>query len=257
VALALVTGLQHLPPSQRAVFVLREVLGFSAAEVADMLDTSPPSVNSTLQRARGSLEARRAIPRERATVPSAPAERDLVDRFAEAFEQGDVDTLVTMLTDDVLITMPPEPLEYEGIEAVAGFLRDRLWGDEARERKLIPTRANGQPAFAYYLADPHASVARCFGVLVLTFDGDRISGLTRFGDTGFLPAFGLPRSRPDPGGLRRSNRRGINAQIAQPPCVRCGNTPSRGICRPGRVAGRDLCDFSPSASAGPPDGRYP
>jgi RNA polymerase sigma-70 factor (TIGR02960 family) len=195
VALALVTGLQHLPPSQRAVFVLREVLGFSAHEVADMLATSPASVNSTLQRARGSLQARRAIPRERATVPTAPAERELVDRFAEAFEQGDVDTLVSMLTDDVLITMPPEPLEYEGIEAVAGFLRDRLWGS-ARERKLIPTQANGQPAFAFYLKDAHASVARCFGVLVLTFEGDRISGLTRFGDTGFLPAFGLPRTLP-------------------------------------------------------------
>jgi RNA polymerase sigma-70 factor (TIGR02960 family) len=195
VALALVTGLQHLPPSQRAVFVLREVLGFSAAEVADMLDTSPASVNSTLQRARSALDARRAVPRERATVPSAPAERELVSRFVDAFQQGDVDTLVTMLTDDVLITMPPEPLEYEGLEAVAGFLRDRL-GSDLRERKLILTRANGQPAFAYYVRDAHASVARCFGVFVLTLEGDRISGLTRFGDTGFLPAFGLPRMIP-------------------------------------------------------------
>jgi RNA polymerase sigma-70 factor (ECF subfamily) len=193
VALALVTGLQHLPPSQRAVFVLREVLAFSAAEVADMLDTSPASVNSTLQRARASLDARRAVARDRAAVPSAPAERELVARFAEAFVQGDVDTLVSMLTDDVLITMPPEPLEYEGIEAVAGFLRDRMWGPQARERTLIATRANGQPAFAYYLKDAHASVSRCLGLLVLTFDGERICGLTRFGDTGFLPAFGLPR----------------------------------------------------------------
>jgi RNA polymerase sigma-70 factor (TIGR02960 family) len=195
VALALVTGLQHLPPRQRAVFVLREVLGFTAGEVADMLDTSPVSVNSTLQRARATLDQRVAIPRERAPVPSSAAERELITRFAEAFEQGDVDTLVTMLTDDVLITMPPEPLEYEGIDAVAGFLRDRL-GAGARERQVVPTRANGQPAFAYYLRDAHASVARNFGVFVITLRGDRIAALTRFADTGFLPHFGLPRTLP-------------------------------------------------------------
>ena len=195
VALAFVTGLQHLPASQRAVVVLREVLGFQAAEVAEMLDTTAPSVNSTLQRARATLESRGAVPRERAMLPTGPAERALAGRFAEAFEQADIDTLVTLLSDDVEITMPPEPLVYEGVDAVAAFLRDRLVGS-SRRRKLVMTRANGQPAFAYYLADAHGEVGHCLGVIVMTLRGDRIVGLTRFGDSGFLPAFGLPRTIP-------------------------------------------------------------
>ncbi len=195
VALAFITGLQHLPASQRAVIVLREVLGFQAAEVAEMLDTTPASVNSTLQRARATLESRGAVPRDRATLPSGSVERALAGRFAEAFEQGDVDALVRMLSEDAVVSMPPEPMVYEGVEAVAAFLRDRLVGS-SRRRKLVMTSANGQPAFAYYLADAHDSIGHCLGVIVMTVSDEKIIGLTRFGDTGFLPAFGLPRTVP-------------------------------------------------------------
>jgi RNA polymerase sigma-70 factor (TIGR02960 family) len=195
VALAFITGLQQLPASQRAVIVLREVLGLSAAEVADMLDTSPASVNSALQRARAALESRGVVPRDRAALPAGADARALAGQFAEAFEQGDVEALVGMLSDDVLITMPPEPLVYEGLEVCRAFLHDRLTG-MARRRKLILTSANGQPAFAYYLADAHDPVGHCLGVIVMTVEGDRIVALTRFADSGFLPAFGLPRTLP-------------------------------------------------------------
>ncbi len=145
------------------MIVLREVLGFPAAEVAEMLDSSPASVNSALQRARASLESRGGVTRDRAALPTAADERALAGRFAEAFEQGDVDALVATLSDDVLITMPPEPMVYEGVEVCREFLRDRLVGS-SRRRKLIMTSANGQPAFAYYLADAQDRVGHCLGV---------------------------------------------------------------------------------------------
>ena len=125
VGLAFVTALQHLPPRQRAVLVLRDVLGFEPAEVADMLDTSLASVNSALQRARATLEAR--LPpghRDRAPLPRSRRERELVGRFAHAFETGDVDGVVALLTDDAWLTMPPEPFEYQGRAAIATFLED-------------------------------------------------------------------------------------------------------------------------------------
>jgi RNA polymerase sigma-70 factor (TIGR02960 family) len=194
VALAFIAGLQHLPPRQRAVLVLRDVLGFQTSEVAEMLDCSDASANSALQRARATLDARLPAPRERAPLPRSTRERDLLARFAEAFEDGDIDRLLRLLTDDVLITMPPQPLEYEGQDAVAVFLRDRFATHAGRRPRLVPTRANGQPAFGHYIDDAHAPISRFFGVLVLTLEGDRISSLTRFGDTAILPAFGLPRT---------------------------------------------------------------
>ncbi len=194
VALAFVTGLQHLPPRQRAVLVLRDVLGFQAAEVAEMLDSSEASVNSALQRARGALDARLPADRERAPLPSSPQELELVGRFAEAFERGDVDAVVALMTDDALLTMPPEPVEYQGHEAIAMFLGERVLAWGARRPRLVPTRANGQPAFAYYLGDSTCPIGRWYGLLVLTLEGDQIAGLTRFGDSGVLPHFGLPRT---------------------------------------------------------------
>jgi RNA polymerase sigma-70 factor (TIGR02960 family) len=197
VALAFVTGLQHLAPRQRAVLVLRDVLGFQAGEVADMLVVSEASVNSALQRARATLESRTPAGSgrlERAPLPSSAAERDLLGRFAEAFEQGDTDRIVAMMTDDALLTMPPEPAEYQGRDAIRAFLRDRFAVIEGRPARLVPTRANGQPAFGHYVGEAHSPIARFDGVLVVTLEGDRISGLTRFRDTGILPAFGLPRT---------------------------------------------------------------
>jgi RNA polymerase sigma-70 factor (ECF subfamily) len=196
VALAFVAGLQHLPPRQRAVLALRDVLGFSAAEVAEMLDASEPSVNSALQRARATLEARLPVPRERAPLPRSARERELLARFAEAFEDGDVDGVVALLTDDALLNMPPQPLEYVGHAAIAEFLADRFAAHGGRSVRLVPTRANAQPAYGHYVEDPSCPVMRFLGVLVLALEGDRIAGLTRFGDTAILPHFGLPRSLP-------------------------------------------------------------
>jgi RNA polymerase sigma-70 factor (ECF subfamily) len=196
IALAFVAGLQHLPPRQRAVLVLRDVLGFSAAEVGTMLETSEASVNSALQRARATLEARLPAARDRAPLPRSARERGLLEQFAEAFEDGDVEGIIALLTDDALLTMPPEPLEYEGHEAIRGFLENRIGSHVGRRAHCIWTRANNQPAFGHYIDDAKTPVARCTGVIVLTLDEDRISALTRFGDTGILRHFGLPRTIP-------------------------------------------------------------
>jgi RNA polymerase sigma-70 factor (TIGR02960 family) len=204
VALAFVTGLQHLPPRQRAVLVLRDVLGFSGAEVAATLDSSEVSVSSALQRARATLDSRLPAPRERAPLPRSARERELLGRFAEAFEAGDVDQVVALLTDDALLTMPPEPLEYQGLDAIHAFLANRFRVSDVRGVRLVPTRANDQPAFGHYLPDPHASIARFAGVIVLTLEGDKISALTRFGDSAILPHFGLPRTLPAASGVRGS-----------------------------------------------------
>lgn len=200
VGLAFVTALQHLPPRQRVVLVLRDVLGFRAAEVADMLETSEAAVKGALQRARATLETRLpARDRERAPLPRSPRERELVGRFADAVESGDVDGVVSLLTDDAWLTMPPQPFEYQGHAAIASFLDDRaaLRGVPLR---LLPTRANGQPAFGCYLPDAPAAIARPYGLMVLTLEGDRISAITWFGDSRVFPHFGLPRTlRGEPG----------------------------------------------------------
>jgi RNA polymerase sigma-70 factor (TIGR02960 family) len=196
VALAFVAGLQRLPPRQRAALVLRDVLGFRASEAAAMLDMSEASVNSALQRARGTLEGR--FPAGLAGAPAAGSalERDLVARFAEAFVNDDIDAVVELMTEDALVTMPPEPLEYQGHEAIHRFFLDRVHARGGRGIRFVPTRANGQPALGHYIEDPHAPVLRCYGLIVLTLEGDRISGLTRFRDTAILPQFGLPRTLP-------------------------------------------------------------
>ncbi|MBV9422217.1 MAG: sigma-70 family RNA polymerase sigma factor [Solirubrobacterales bacterium] len=197
IALAFVTGLQYLAPRQRAVIVLRDVLGFQAGEVADMLDTSEASVNSALQRARATLDSRAPrAGRERAPLPRSPEERELLARFTDTFEDGDVDGIVALLTQDALLTMPPEPLEYQGHTAIHEFLADRFATHRGRRVRLVPTRANGQPAFGHYIEDGHAPIARSFGVIVLTLEGGRISGLTRFGDSAILRLLGLPRTLP-------------------------------------------------------------
>jgi RNA polymerase sigma-70 factor (TIGR02960 family) len=195
VTLAFASALQRLPPRQRAVLVLRDVLGFHAKEVADMLESSEVSVNSALRRARATLETRRAADRDRAPLPRSPRERALVGRFADAVESGDVDEMVSLLTDDALLTMPPEPLEYQGHDAIAAFLRRR---EEARgvPLRLVPTRANTQPAFGCYLPDGQAGIARPTGLFVLTLEGDAAAAITWFADTDIFRHFGLPRTLP-------------------------------------------------------------
>jgi RNA polymerase sigma-70 factor (TIGR02960 family) len=188
VSLAFVAALQHLPPTQRAVLVLRDVLGYRAAEVADMLGSTETSVNSAIVRARATIDERSP---SRATTPGSARESELVARFADALERGDVDRLVTLLTDEALVTMPPLPLEVHGPAAIAEFFHNRDWWGGGR--RLVPTRANGQPAFGMYLEDPHAPIFRAHGIVVLTLDGDRISHITRFGELSLFSRFGLPR----------------------------------------------------------------
>jgi RNA polymerase sigma-70 factor, ECF subfamily len=203
-ALAFVAGLQHLPPQQRAVLVLRDVLGFRAGEVADMLDSTEASVNSLLRRARAAFESRLpATGRERAPLPNSKRERDIVGRFADAVEAGDVDGMVALLTDDAWVTMPPEPYEYQGPNAIRALLLNM----EIRRGvplRLVPTRANTQPAFGCYLPSPQTDIARPYGLFVLTLQGDKISAITRFTDSSVFPIFGLPRKLR----VRRDESRG-------------------------------------------------
>jgi RNA polymerase sigma-70 factor (TIGR02960 family) len=198
VGLAFLTALQRLPPLQRAVLVLRDVLGFRAAEVADMLETTEPAVKAALQRARASVDERLPAGRlERAALPSSAREREIVARFAAAFEAGDVEGVVALLTDDAVATMPPEPGEYEGRVAIAAFLEDRFAQRGDRRTRLVPTGANAQPAFGCYFQDPHTPIAHAHGLMVLTLEGDRIAAITRFVDNSVLPHFGLPRTLRD------------------------------------------------------------
>ena len=194
ISLAFITALQVLPARQRAVLILREVLGYPAADVADLLDTTVASVNSALKRARAGLQSR--LPPigedERPPAPDSPAEQALVARFVKAYEAADVDAVVALLTDDVLMSMPPMPLEYEGRDVVAAFCA--AFFRSGRRFDLVPTRANGQPAFGTYLHSPDG-VRRGTGLFVITCAGDRVSAMVRF-ENSMLPWFGLPRSLP-------------------------------------------------------------
>jgi RNA polymerase sigma-70 factor (ECF subfamily) len=192
ISLAFVTALQLLPSRQRAVLILRDVLGFHAAEVAQMLDSTVESVTSALKRARATLE--RDLPRpELAAEPDSPAERELVERLTNAFERNDVDAVVALLADDVRLTMPPLPIEYHGRDAAARFIA--LIATRRSERRIVPTRANGQPALAVYGPDPSGEVFRAISLLVVTIAGGQIDAITRF-DAGVLNHFGLPRTLP-------------------------------------------------------------
>ena len=194
ISLAFVTALQLLPPRQLAVLVLRDVLGFHANEVADMLDSTVESVTSALKRARAGLQRRRspADARDAAPTPDSASEQALVAEFVRAYESADLDTLLALLTDDVFVSMPPMPLEYEGREVVARFLAGIL--RPGRRFDLVPTRANGQPALGTYLRAP-SGTRHGTGLFVLTLTGDRICAMTRFENSVF-PWFGLPRSLP-------------------------------------------------------------
>ena len=211
IALAFVAAVQHLPPRQRAVLLLRDALGFPAGEVADMLDTTEASVNSALQRARATMTAGMpARDRERAPLPRSAKERGLAERFAAAFAEDDIDGVVALLTDDAWFTMPPATLEYQGPAAIASFLTRSALYRGSRHIVLIPTRANGQPAFGCYVPDEHARILHAHGVMVLTMEGDRISAITRFIDSGLLPHFGLPRTLPGQAGERDAEPLGLS-----------------------------------------------
>jgi RNA polymerase sigma-70 factor (TIGR02960 family) len=194
ISLAFVTALQLLPPRQLAVLTLRDVLGFHADEVADMLDATVESVNSALKRARATLQRRRAPTAEHGPppAPDSRSEDAIVAKFVRAYESADLGALVALLTDDVFISMPPIPLEYRGRDVGASLCASLF--RSGRRFDLVPTRANRQPAFGAYLRDATGS-RHGTGLLVLTLTGDRISAITRF-DNSVLPWFGLPRSLP-------------------------------------------------------------
>ncbi|MGH2887799.1 MAG: nuclear transport factor 2 family protein, partial [Solirubrobacteraceae bacterium] len=130
------------------------------------------------------------------SLPSSAHERELVDRFADAFESGDLDRVLALLSDDAWVTMPPEPFEYQGHEAIAAFLGHAFAARWQERHRLVPTRANGQPAFGHYIPDPQAGIVRGVGVLVLTLAGEQIAQVTRFGGAALLSHFGLPRTLP-------------------------------------------------------------
>jgi RNA polymerase sigma-70 factor, ECF subfamily len=190
ISLAFITALQLLPPRQRAVLILRDVLGFRAREAARILDTSEESVTSALKRARAGLLQAPSAQREPPPPPGSPAEKKVVEQLTRAFEAADVAGIVALLTDDAWLTMPPLPLQYQGRELAARFLVATAFRPGWTAR-LIATGANRQPAFGFYVRDPQARVSHAVGLLVLTLSGARICAMTRF-DPGTLPRFGLP-----------------------------------------------------------------
>jgi len=193
ISLAFVTALQLLPARQRAVLILRDVMGFRAGEVARVLESTEESVTSALKRARGTV--RRHLPAsghggEGAPEPHSAAEHELVERFTRAFEAGDVEGIVALLAEDVLLAMPPIPFEWVGSVPAADFFT-ATWTALGVPPRLVATRANGQPAFALYAHDPRAGEYRALGLLVLTLTARGVSAITRF-EAGVLSAFALP-----------------------------------------------------------------
>jgi RNA polymerase sigma-70 factor (ECF subfamily) len=195
ISLAFVTALQVLPPRQVAVLILRDVLGFHASEVAGMLDSTVESVTSALKRARASLQRRLppAAVRQPDLAAGQRAEEAIVAKFISAWESADLTSLVALLTDDAFISMPPMPFEYEGRDAVGRFCASLF--SAGRRFDLVPTRANGQPAFGAYLRGPDG-IRHGTGLFVLTLTGTQICAMTRF-EASVLPWFGLPRSLPN------------------------------------------------------------
>jgi RNA polymerase sigma-70 factor (ECF subfamily) len=191
--LALIAALQYLPARQRAVLILRDVLSWRAAEVADLLGTTTIAVNRMLQRARARLE--QAAPDEdEIREPADPADRDLLDKYAMAFQNADIPAVMQLLREDAVFEMPPEPTWFAGRELIGRFLQTRVLSEADRFR-MIPTAANGQPAFAAYLRD-HDGVYRAHSICVLTIAASRVARVTSFNDPGLFPAFGLPQAAP-------------------------------------------------------------
>jgi RNA polymerase sigma-70 factor (ECF subfamily) len=193
VELGFVAAMQHLPARQRAVLILRDVLGFSGAEVADALDASPAAVYSALQRAHATLDERLPDRSQQSTARALgdDAQRRIVDTFVAAWERADVDAVVALLTDDVTLDMPPIPTWFAGREAVEEFLARRPLAPD-RRRRIIQTRANGQPAFAYYAWSERERRFAAHGITVLTFRGPRVAALTAFQLPELFARFGLP-----------------------------------------------------------------
>ena len=193
-SLAFIAALQQLPPRQRSALVLQDVLGYPAREVAEILETSTESVSSALKRARRTLGRQVPLPSpgERPPAPASAEEQRLLAALVAAYEKADVDALVALLTEDVWMTMPPIPLEYQGRDLCGRFMSVVAFRP-GRSFKLVPTRANGQPAFGMYLVDKTTGMAHANGLLVFTLAGGLVSAIARF-ENNVLPRFGLPRT---------------------------------------------------------------
>jgi RNA polymerase sigma-70 factor, ECF subfamily len=192
VELAFIAALQHLPPRQRAVLILRDVLGFSARETADALETKPAAVDSALQRAHKTIDARLPERSQQATLRSLDDEelREIVEGYVAAWERADVAAVVAMLAEDATLAMPPQPSWYSGRDAIAAFLQAWPLAEGAPRWRLVPTRANGQPAFGHYGWEVDAFVPHA--ISILTLRGSRIEDITIFRTPEALARFGLP-----------------------------------------------------------------
>ena len=194
VQLAFLAAIQVLPPKQRAVLILREVLGWSAREVADLLETTVASVNSALQRARATLELERQEGRletHRAAPPDAVGVQ-ILERFVRAWDAVDIDGLVALLREDAVLTMPPFPMRFVGRKGIGEFLSRVPAGGALDQIRLVPIRANDQPAVAAYMLASEEGVHHAYGIMVLALDSDRIAEITGFSEPSLFAAFGLP-----------------------------------------------------------------
>ena len=194
ISLAFLVALQHLTPAQRAILLLREVLEWPASEVAEWLNLSVPAVNSSLQRARRTLQERHVLPETPTALPT-PHLQDLLDRYVALWEQADIPGLVALLREDAWFTMPPFPIWFQGRAAFATLLSTRVF-TPGRQRRLLPTHANGSPAFGLYQREAEAEVYRLFGLMVLDVVGEQIASLVAFLDLSSLSPFALPPTLP-------------------------------------------------------------
>ena len=189
--LALIAAMQYLPARQRAVLILRDVLRWRAAEVADLLGTTTVAVNGMLQRARARLE--QAAPSEdQIHEPADPADRALLDRYATAFQNADITAVMRLLREDAVFEMPPEPTWFTGRERIGRFLQSRVLTEPGRFQ-MIPVAANGQPALAAYLRG-HDGVYRAHSICVLTIAASQVTRVTSFNDPGLFATFGPPQT---------------------------------------------------------------
>jgi RNA polymerase sigma-70 factor, ECF subfamily len=189
VQLAFVAAIQQLPPRQRAILILRDVLGWSAAETAQLLDASVASVNSALQRARATLETRFPAGRPSRSVATDARQRELLERYVQAWEASDIDGFVALLREDAVLRMPPWREWYRGHDAIRRFFT-WAWGPPSADGvRLVPTVANGQPAFVHYIRGGQTSELVAHGLVVLTLEADTIAVVTIFRDPALVSVF--------------------------------------------------------------------
>lgn len=188
-SLPFIAALQCLPPQERAALVLSDVLDFGVAEIAEILECEYAVADRLLSAARAAAEG--------SLLRQASDEDAVVSRFTGAFERGDVDGVVALLTRDAWLRMRPLPLAFQGRRAARQFLAVFAFPGGMPGYRLIATRANGQPAFGCYLRDHAAGIDRACGLVVLTVDAGRIAAIDRFVDNSLLPRFGLPRTLPE------------------------------------------------------------